>query len=88
MDQQQLGDVLECHHVTGQHTLMLKVRTESTETLERLIDMIRRIEGVTRSETMVVLSTHSERTRVALDVADAPLPRRRRAQRPRREDSQ
>ena len=82
------GDVLECHHVTGQHTLMLKVRTESTETLERLIDMIRRIEGVTRSETMVVLSTHSERTRVALDVADAPLPRRRRPQRPRREDSE
>ena len=82
------GDVLECHHVTGQHTLMLKVRTESTETLERLIDMIRRIEGVTRSETMVVLSTHSERTRVALDGADAPLPRRRRAQRPRREDSE
>ncbi len=82
------GDVLECHHVTGQHTLMLKVRTESTETLERLIDMIRRIEGVTRSETMVVLSTHSERTRVALDVTDAPLPRRRRAPRLRPEDSE
>jgi len=79
------GDVLECHHVTGQHTLMLKVRTENTETLERLIDMIRRIEGVTRSETMVVLSTHSERTRVALDLADAPLPRRRRPQRPHKD---
>jgi Lrp/AsnC family leucine-responsive transcriptional regulator len=80
------GDVLECHHVTGQHTLMLKVRTESTETLERLIDMIRRIEGVTRSETMVVLSTHTERTRVALDVSDAP-PRRRRTPRPRRDEA-
>jgi Lrp/AsnC family leucine-responsive transcriptional regulator len=76
------GDVLECHHVTGQHTLMIKVRTESTETLEGLIDMIRRIEGVTRTETMVVLSTHTERTRVPLDGADAPMPRRRR--RPRR----
>jgi Lrp/AsnC family leucine-responsive transcriptional regulator len=75
------GDVLECHHVTGQHTLMLKVRTENTETLERLIDLIRGIVGVTRSETMVVLSTHSERTRVALDLNDAPLPRRRRPQR-------
>ena len=81
------GDVLECHHVTGQHTLMLKVRTESTETLERLIDLIRRIEGVTRTETMVVLSTHSERTRVALDPTDAPLPRRRRPRRPHREES-
>ena len=65
-------------------TLMLKVRTENTETLERLIDLIRRIEGVTRSETMVVLSTHSERTRVAFDLADAP-PRRRRPQRPHKE---
>jgi Lrp/AsnC family leucine-responsive transcriptional regulator len=77
------SDVLECHHVTGQHTLMLKVKTESTETLERLIDQIRRIEGVTRTETMVVLSTHTERTRIPLDAGEAPLPRRsRRARRP------
>lgn len=80
-------DVLECHHVTGQHTLMLKVKTESTETLEQLIDQIRRIEGVTRTETMVVLSTHAERTRIAVDALEAPLPRRaRRSQRPRRSD--
>lgn len=81
------GDVLECHHVTGQHTLMLKVRTENTETLERLIDVIRRIEGVTRTETMVVLSTHAERTRVALDHTEAPLPRRRRPSKPRPGDA-
>lgn len=72
------ADVLECHHVTGQHTLMLKVKTESTETLEQLIDQIRRIEGVTRTETMVVLSTHAERTRIAVDALDAPLSRRAR----------
>jgi Lrp/AsnC family leucine-responsive transcriptional regulator len=79
------ADVLECHHVTGQHTLMMKVKTESTETLEQLIDQIRRIEGVTRTETMVVLSTHTERTRIALDALEAPLPRRsRRSPRPRR----
>jgi Lrp/AsnC family leucine-responsive transcriptional regulator len=79
------ADVLECHHVTGQHTLMVKVKTESTETLEQLIDQIRRIEGVTRTETMVVLSTHTERTRISVDPLEAPLPRRgRRASRPRR----
>lgn len=79
------ADVLECHHVTGQHTLMMKVKTESTETLEQLIDQIRRIEGVTRTETMVVLSTHTERTRISVDALDAPLPRRgRRSARPRR----
>ena len=46
--------------------------------------LIHRIEGVTRTETMVVLSTHTERTRVALDGTEAPLPRRRRPGKPRR----
>ena len=71
--EQELGgiaDVLECHHVTGAHTLIVKVKTENTETLEALIDRIRGLEGVTRTETMVVLSTHVERPRIALDAAD------------------
>ena len=61
-----LVDVLECHHVTGAHTLMLKVKTVNTETLEELIDSIRSLDGVARTETMVVLSTHTERSRVSL----------------------
>ena len=77
-DIEQAADVLECHHVTGQHTLMLKVKTDDTESLEALIDRIRAIDGVTRTETMVVLSTHTERTRVALDADEAPRPRRAR----------
>src|ERR1039457_618265 len=56
-----LDDVLECHHVTGEHTLLLKVKTDNTSSLERLISAIRSIEGVARTETMVVLSTHTER---------------------------
>jgi Lrp/AsnC family leucine-responsive transcriptional regulator len=58
--------VLECHHVTGQHTLLIKVKTESTSTLEELISAIRSIEGVDRTETMVVLSTHTERTHISI----------------------
>ena len=71
--------------MTGAHTLMLKVKTDDTETLERLIDSLREIEGVTRTETMVVLSTHTERTRIrARPCREAPPPRRRGApQRPR-----
>lgn len=61
-----LEEVLECHHVTGAHTLLLKVRTENTGTLEQLIERVRSMEGVVRTETMVVLSTHTERTRIAL----------------------
>jgi Lrp/AsnC family leucine-responsive transcriptional regulator len=71
--------VLECHHVTGVHTLLLKVKATNTAALERLIDRIRSIDDVTRTETMVVLSTHVERVRVPLgepDTSDERPPRR------------
>jgi Lrp/AsnC family leucine-responsive transcriptional regulator len=70
-----MDEVLECHHVTGGYTLMLKVKTRNTESLERLIDSVRSVDGVSRTETMVVLSTHTERSRIALDV-DEGLPER------------
>lgn len=73
-----LADVLECHHVTGQHTLLVKVKTEDTSTLEELISTVRSIEGVDRTETMVVLSTHVERTHVPLGLEEANTPRRSR----------
>jgi Lrp/AsnC family leucine-responsive transcriptional regulator len=59
-------DVLECHHITGHYTLLLKVKTVNTSSLEQLISKIRSIEGVERTETMVVLSTHTERTQIAI----------------------
>ena len=52
--------------MTGAHTLMLKVKTHNTETLEELIESIRSLAGVARTETTVVLSTHTERFRVNL----------------------
>ena len=70
-------DVLECHHVTGQHTLLLKVKTENTSSLERLISQVRSIEGVARTETMVVLSTHSERVQLALHPSEPATPGKR-----------
>ncbi len=73
-----LEDVLECHHVTGQHTLLLKVKTQSTSTLEDLISTIRSIEGVDRTETMVVLSTHGERTQVSVQYDATPATKRSR----------
>jgi Lrp/AsnC family transcriptional regulator, leucine-responsive regulatory protein len=65
-----LDDVLECHHVTGQHTLLLKVKTDDTSSLERLISTIRSLEGVERTETMVVLSTHTERSQITVHRAE------------------
>lgn len=53
-------DVLECHHVTGDESFILKVKTANTVSLERLLAEIRSMEGVTRTITKVVLSTCKE----------------------------
>jgi Lrp/AsnC family leucine-responsive transcriptional regulator len=66
----EMDDVLECHHITGEHSLLLKVKTDDTASLENLISTIRFIEGVSRTETMVVLSTHTERLNVPLPVGE------------------
>ena len=77
-----LRDVLECHHVTGEYTLLLKVKTANTSTLERLISQIRSLAGVGRTETMVVLSTHTERVQLALHGGEpAPAPPAKRTRR-------
>jgi Lrp/AsnC family transcriptional regulator, leucine-responsive regulatory protein len=60
------GDVLECHHVTGDPTLLLKVKTRNTQSLERLISAVRSLQGVERTETNVVLSTLVERAGIGL----------------------
>jgi Lrp/AsnC family leucine-responsive transcriptional regulator len=65
-----IDDVLECHHVTGSYTFLLKVKSDSTQSLEMLIDRVRGFEGVSRTETLVVLSTATEHSRIALDASD------------------
>ncbi|HEX7479319.1 MAG TPA: Lrp/AsnC family transcriptional regulator [Polyangiales bacterium] len=57
----EFDDILECHHVTGDPTLLLKVKTRNTQSLERLISALRSINGIERTETNVVLSTLVER---------------------------
>jgi Lrp/AsnC family transcriptional regulator, leucine-responsive regulatory protein len=66
-----LPDVLECHHVTGGYTLLLKVKTRNTQSLENLIRTLRSIEGVERTETSVVLSTKVERSALGSTTLDA-----------------
>jgi Lrp/AsnC family leucine-responsive transcriptional regulator len=66
-----IDEVLECHHVTGTHTLMLKVKTRNTQTLEQLIEEVRGLEGVTKTETSIVLSTFAERPHIAVESDEA-----------------
>jgi Lrp/AsnC family leucine-responsive transcriptional regulator len=60
-------DVLECHHVTGDESFILKVKTANTDSLEKLLAEIRSIEGVTGTITKVVLSTPKESQKLEFD---------------------
>ena len=82
-----IPQILECHHVTGGHTLLLKVKTRNTADLEKLISRIRSMEGVASTETMVVLSTHTERVEVALPPSDSAPDTRRRKRARRKSDT-
>ena len=60
-------DVLECHHVTGEESFILKVKTTNTDSLEKLLGDIRSLEGVTGTVTKVVLSSVKESQRLEFD---------------------
>lgn len=54
-------EVLECHHVTGAWTYLLKVRVADTRALEGFLSNLRRqVSGLQRIETQIVLSSPKE----------------------------
>lgn len=56
-----LPQVQECHHVTGDDDYLLKVRCRNTKDLERLIsESLKELPGIVRTRTTVVLSTFKE----------------------------
>ena len=67
-------DVLECHHVTGDESFILKVKSANTASLEKLLGEIRSVEGVTRTVTKVVLSTAKESQALDLDQGSVEPP--------------
>jgi len=63
-----LADVLECHRVAGNDSYLLKVRTDTTATLDRLlVEVLRTIPGVTRTHTTIVLASVKETSHVSPD---------------------
>lgn len=53
-------EILECHSVTGMGSHLMKVRTNTTSSLERLLSDIQSWPGVQSTTTSVVLSTAKE----------------------------
>ena len=66
-----IPEVIECHSVTGDWSYLLKVRARDNAHLEDIIsNQIKAFPGVTRSETIFVLDTVKETTKLPLDVLD------------------
>ena len=61
-----MDDVYEAYDVTGTYYAIVKIRTENRETLAEIIDKIGMIDGVTRTETAIVLKCVKEETRIKI----------------------
>lgn len=59
-------EILECHSITGDGSHVLKIRTENTSTLEKLLAKIQSWKGVRSTRTSVVLSSHKETFEISL----------------------
>lgn len=57
----ELHDIEEIHTVTGDSALLLKVRTQDTQSLEGLLETIHSMEGFKATRSYIVLTSHLER---------------------------
>jgi Lrp/AsnC family leucine-responsive transcriptional regulator len=64
---EQIPEILECHHVTGDNDYLLKVRCKSTVDLDRLLnEELKTSLGVGHSRTTIVLRTSKETTNLPI----------------------
>jgi Lrp/AsnC family transcriptional regulator, leucine-responsive regulatory protein len=62
----ELDEVQECHHITGEFSVLLKVRVHDMESLQRLVlSQLNGLQGVRQTRTVMVLSTVKEESYVA-----------------------
>jgi len=55
-------EILECHAITGEGSHIIKARTQSTASLEKLLSQIQSWPGVHNTRTSIVLSSPKETT--------------------------
>ena len=59
-------EIQECHAITGEGTHLIKIRTENTTKLEKLLAKIKSWQGVMTTTTSIVLSTSKESTSIKI----------------------
>ncbi|NLB36531.1 MAG: Lrp/AsnC family transcriptional regulator [Clostridiales bacterium] len=62
--------IVECHYITGDFDYLLKVNTDTTQSLEIILNEIKSVGGVSLTRTLVVLSTVKEDFSVTLNEGD------------------
>ena len=50
-------EIKECYYITGDFDYSLKILTENTRTLEKLLTRIKNQPGIVKTQTIVILST-------------------------------
>lgn len=68
-----LDEVQECHHITGEFSLLLKVRVRDIDALQHLLlEQLGTTEGVRQTKTVLVLSTVKEESFVPTGAGSDP----------------
>ncbi len=79
----ELAEVQECHHITGEFSYLLKIRVRDTAALETfLMETLKLLPGFSRTHTIIVLSSPKEEISLT---TGAPASRRPKRRRPRRQ---
>jgi len=76
---QALPEVSEIHSVAGEESFVLKVVTGSTADLDEFLSRLKKVPGILRTKTMIVLSTPFERGGIILKEDGVPAARRLRS---------
>lgn len=53
-------DIVECDYVAGDYDFIMKINTQNTHSLDKVLTAIRSLKGVGRTKTTFVLSKHKE----------------------------
>jgi len=62
----EIDDIYEIYDVTGSYYAIIKIRTKDHEELKKAIDKIGLVDGITRTETAIVLKSVKEETKIKL----------------------
>jgi Lrp/AsnC family leucine-responsive transcriptional regulator len=74
-----LPEVCEVHSVAGEESFIIKVMTKSTGELDDFLSRLKKIAGIERTKTTIVLSTPFERGGITLREDGVPQARRLRS---------